>query len=241
MNHRTDPGGGPDLARVAALLADGTRAAFCLALLDGRAWTAAELAGHAGVARSTASEHLTALVGGGLLREVRQGRHRYLSLASPRVAEVIEALSALAPGDRPQRRSLSAVRRSGALSRARTCYDHLAGALGVAIADAMRDRGLVDAERGPALTDSGAAWFADLGIDLPRRSRRPALLSCLDWTERRPHLAGALGAALCSHAFAAGWVVRPGPTRAVAVTGDGHAAFRARLGLPEEVLAAARG
>lgn len=228
--------GGPDLAAVAALLADGTRAGICLALLDGRAWTASELAHHAGVAASTATGHLNALVGGGLLVEERQGRHRYVRLAGPRVAESIESLAALAPRREAPARSLSTAGRRHALARARTCYDHLAGALGVALTDAMTERRLLDWDGGPGLTAAGRAWLGALGVTVPSGTRRPAVRSCLDWTERRPHLAGAVGAALCRHAFDAGWIVPVGTTRAVAVTPAGRAVFRDRLGLPESAL-----
>jgi len=178
----------PDLAGLAGLLADGTRAAFCLALLDGRAWTAAELARHAGVAAPTATGHLNLLVAGGLLAEERQGRHRYVRLASDEVATLIEDLAALAPPSQAAPHSLSTVTRDRALARARTCYDHLAGTLGVQITGAMTQRGLLDLDRGLALTGDGAQWFAELGITLPPASRRPLVRSCLDWTERRPHL-----------------------------------------------------
>ncbi|MFI9269578.1 ArsR/SmtB family transcription factor [Kitasatospora sp. NPDC052896] len=223
---------GVDLAAVARLLADGTRAAFCLALLDGRAWTATELARHAGVAASTATEHLNLLVHGGLLVEERHGRHRYVRLAGTRVVELIESLAALAPHRAAPARSLAAVGRRQALARARLCYDHLAGAVSLAITDAMAARGLLEWGHEPGLTDEGAAWLAEVGITLPGGSRRPLVRACLDWTERRPHLAGAVGAALCGHALAVGWITRIGTTRALAVTDTGRRALHERLGLP---------
>ncbi len=225
-----------DLAALARLLADGTRASFCLALLDGRAWTAIELARHAGVAASTATEHLNLLVTGGLLAEERQGRHRYVRLADSGTAEMIESLAARAPGPIAPARSLSAVSRRRALARARTCYDHLAGALGVAVAEAMTNRALLDWERGLTLTSSGLAWLASLGLTLPA-GRRPVVRSCLDWTERRPHLGGAVGALVCRHAFDAGWITGIGTGRAVLVTSAGRRALRDQLGVPDEVLA----
>ncbi|MEU2632757.1 helix-turn-helix domain-containing protein, partial [Kitasatospora sp. NPDC007106] len=164
---------GRELAAVAGLLADGTRAAFCLALLDGRAWTAGELARHAGVAAPTATEHLNRLVGGGLLAEERQGRHRYVRLADPQVAELVEQLAALAPG-RPERpATLAADGRRRALAHARTCYDHLAGAVGVAITDAMTARGLLDWTHGLRLTAEGQAWLGAAGVAVPPGGRRP--------------------------------------------------------------------
>lgn len=181
---------GPDLASVARLLADGTRAAFCLALLDGRAWTATELARHARVAPSTATEHLHALVRGNLLAEERQGRHRYVRLVGPHVAELTESLAAMAPHRAPAPRSLSAVGRRQALAHARTCYDHLAGTVGVAITDAMTEGRLRDLERGLRLTSAGATWLEELSITVLAGTRRPSVRSCLDWTERRPFRPG---------------------------------------------------
>ncbi|MBZ4320118.1 ArsR/SmtB family transcription factor [Streptomyces huiliensis] len=237
------------LAETAALLADRTRAAFCLALLDGRAWTAGELARHAGVRPSTASEQLSRLVEGGLLAEERQGRHRYVRLAGPEAAGLVEALASYAPGT-PRPENLRASVRLGAEARARTCYDHLAGRLGVALAEAMLARGLVvagggsDADDGPAadaglaVTPAGRAWLADvLAYDHPPGTRRPLVRSCLDWTERRPHLAGALGAALCAAALDRAWVRRVGSGRAVKVTPDGTEAFRTLLGVEAGVAA----
>jgi DNA-binding transcriptional ArsR family regulator len=220
----------PDLAGLARLLADDTRASFCLALLDGRAWTAAELARHAGVAASTATGHLNLLVAGGLLAEERQGRHRYIRLAGPGTAELIETLASMAPPRAVPTGSLSADSRRRALARARTCYDHLAGVLGVTITDAMTRQGLLDGEQGLALTSEGARWFAALGLSLPA-TRRPLARSCLDWTERRPHLAGAAGATLCRHAFGSRWITRIGTGRAVALTDAGREALEQHLGL----------
>ena len=218
------------VADLAALLADSTRAAFCLALLDGRAWTAGELARHAGVAASTTSEHLGRLVEGGLLVERRQGRHRYVQLAGDEVAELVERLVAhLEPaGDGP--RTLRAATKSATLARGRTCYDHLAGRLGVRVTDAMTGAGLLDATGGFTLTDAGFGWLGELGIDL-RGSRRPPALSCLDWTERRSHLAGASGARLCRYFLDEGWVKRIGSGRAVRVTATGGEALRDLLGI----------
>ncbi|WP_431041201.1 ArsR/SmtB family transcription factor [Streptomyces sp. P1-3] len=231
MTHR-EPHTGPELARLAGLLADETRARFCLALLDGRAWTAGELARHAGVAASTASEHLSRLVEGGLLTQERQGRHRYVRLAGPRVAQLIEDLSAHAAPSPPPR-TLRASGASEAMARARTCYDHLAGRLGTAITTAMLDRGLLQRATGFALTDAGMAWYRDLGMDLATapRGRRPLARDCLDWTERRPHLAGVAGAALCRHALDAGWCVRIGSQRALRVTEEGRRALHDLLGI----------
>ncbi len=234
---------GPDLAALAALLADATRAEFCLALLDGRAWTAGELARHAGVAASTATEHLNLLTAGGLLAEERQGRHRYLRLAGEEAADLVERLAALAPRRPAAARTLSSANRDRALARGRTCYDHLAGTLGVSIADAMTDRGLISWESGLALTDEGSRWLTGLGITMPapRRTRRPPVRSCLDWTERRPHLAGSVGAALCELAFSSGWIRRIGSGRAVALTEAGSRALSAELGIALKAAPAGQG
>jgi DNA-binding transcriptional ArsR family regulator len=217
------------LARLAALLADETRASFCLALFDGRAWTAGELARHAGVARSTVSEHLDRLVAGGLLAERRQGRHRYLELADARVAELLEDLMAhLEPcAERP--RTFRAVATAAALANARTCYDHLAGRLGVAVTAAMTDRGLLDQSGGCTLTAAGSDWLESaLRIDAAALAggRRPMTRTCIDWTERRPHLAGAAGAAICTRFHDNGWVRRIESGRALLVTPTGQAALR---------------
>jgi DNA-binding transcriptional ArsR family regulator len=213
------------LAGWAALLADRTRAAFCLALLDGRAWTIGELARHAGVAPPTATEHADRLVAGGLLVQHRQGRHRYLSLAGPDVAALIEAIaSAGAPRPVPVT-SMATAHRQRNLAYARTCYDHLAGTVGVALADGLAESGLVSRADGLALTGRGRDRLGALGVDLSPAGRRPLLRDCLDWTERRPHLAGVVGAAICRHAFSAGWIVRIGTGRAVKVTEAGTAAL----------------
>ncbi|GAB4053264.1 ArsR/SmtB family transcription factor [Catellatospora paridis] len=222
------------LARLAALFADGTRAAFLLALLDGRAWTLGELARQAGVAPSTASEHVDLLVAGGLLAQERQGRHRYLRLAGAHTAQLVEDLAGYGgpPVARPA--TLRASAAAAALARGRTCYDHLAGRLGVALTDAMIERGLLQRDTGFALTPDGVRWFAeslDVGDELSGGSRRPVARPCLDWTERRHHLAGAGGAVLCDRLLARRWVERIGTGRAVRPTPDGVRALRELLGV----------
>jgi len=229
--------GANELARVATLLADDTRAAICMTLLDGRAWTATELARRTGVAPSTASEHLSKLVAGGLLTQWRQGRHRYLSLAGPHVAELLEDLSGRLSGPSEQCTSLKAASTSAALARARTCYDHLAGRLGVAVTDSMTEAGLLDQF---ALTARGRGWFAtelgvpDLGTDGP--GRRPLVRVCLDWTERRPHLAGVAGARVCTGFFERGWIARIGTSRAVQLTPAGHRGLRELFNMDSDAL-----
>ncbi|MFR9792036.1 ArsR/SmtB family transcription factor [Streptomyces sp. MB22_4] len=226
------------LASLAGLIADETRAACLLALLDGRAWTAGELARRAGVAASTVSEHLGRLVAGGLLAEERQGRHRYVRLADARVATLVEDLAAHVP-PAAGRRAVRTLREAGvesAMARGRTCYDHLAGRLGIALTDALISRGLLRQDTGFALTDAGVDWFATTGIPLASAGRRPLARACLDWTERRPHLAGVAGAALCRHALDAGWCERIGSERAVRVTPPGKRALSALLGISADAL-----
>jgi DNA-binding transcriptional ArsR family regulator len=228
------------LASLAALIADETRAACLLALLDGRAWTAGELARLAGVAPSTLSEHLDKLVAGGLLAQERQGRHRYVRLADARVAQLVEDLAAQVQvgvpgaGIRQQGRTLREASARSAMARGRTCYDHLAGRLGIAVTDALTSRGLLRQDTGFALTNAGLEWFGAVGIALDRSTRRPLARACLDWTERRPHLAGTAGAALCRYALDAGWCVRIGSERAVKVTPSGERALFELLGIETE-------
>lgn len=214
------------LADRASLLADRTRATMCVALLDGRAWTATELARQAHVAISTASEHLSALVTGGVLTEVRQGRHRYLRLAGPQVAQLIEDMA----GPPKPAVGLRQVRAAERLAAGRTCYDHLAGDLGVTIYEALVGRRLL-ADGG--LTDAGRRWFIDLlGVKcLQNSGSRPLVRECLDWTRRVPHLGGALGAALCSRVIDRGWVLRSDVDRAVTVTHAGARALDQMLGI----------
>ncbi|PWK90210.1 ArsR family transcriptional regulator [Lentzea atacamensis] len=212
------------LAQVAALLADKTRAAFCQALLDGRAWTANELAAHARVAPSTASEHLTRLIKGGLLVENRQGRHRYVALAGPHVAELLETMTAFAGPD-PKPRGLRAASASEAMARGRTCYDHLAGKLGIALKSGLLDLGVVTGDL--AVTEPGMVWLKELGFE---PSKRQVSRACLDWTERVPHLAGAAGAHLCEVFLERGWIRHIGTTRAVVLTPAGAEGWR-ELGL----------
>jgi DNA-binding transcriptional ArsR family regulator len=215
--------GGPELARLAGLLADGTRASFLITLLDGRARTAGELARAAGVAASTASDHLTQLVAGGLLIEERQGRHRYVRLADARTAALVEAMQAFTAPATPVARTLRESAAFSAMARARTCYDHLAGRLGVQIYDGLVDRGLLERSDGLAITETGMAWLDEMGIDVAgmRKRQRPIVRECLDWTERRPHLAGAAGAALCTRFFDRRWIERIGSGRAVRITAEG--------------------
>lgn len=220
--------GDADLAVVGSLLAEPARVRMLSALGDGRSLPASALAAEAGVAPSTASGHLARLVDGGLLDAESRGRRRYFRLRGPEVAEVLEALARVAP--REPVSSLRQATRIDALCAARTCYDHLAGRLGTALMDALLARGLVADEH---VTDAGVERLAELGIDLDAvPGRRPRFRSCLDWSERRPHAAGKLGAALAARCFELGWVERLDGTRAVRVTPAGEVGFADRFGLP---------
>ena len=218
--------GDADIATIASVIGHPARGRMLTAMLGGRALPASELAKLAGVSNSTASAHLAKLTESGLVAVERQGRHRYHRLADVRVAELIETMSLLAPAQ--EIRSLRDANRATAERAARSCYDHLAGAAGVAVADALCARGALHRDD---LTLDDPAPFAALGIDVAAlgRGRRPLTRSCIDWSERRPHLAGALGAALLTALLDAGWLARRPLGRAVAVTPRGLAGLRAQL------------
>ena len=226
------------LAQIGALVGDPARANILLALMDARARTAKELAFLARVGAPTASAHLAKLVDGGLLTAVAQGRHRYYRLASPNIGRMIEAMLGFAgtiagSSARPLRRAGPADERMRA---ARTCYDHIAGRLGVAMADAMQGAGHVVLEDGAGrLTPSGHAFLLRLGVDLDdgRSGGRILCRPCLDWSERRFHLAGKVGRALCHHCLRLGWVARTRDSRALAVTPAGAEAFERLFGIDE--------
>jgi DNA-binding transcriptional ArsR family regulator len=230
---------GPSLAAVAALLGDAARAAMLTALMHGRAMTAGELAREAGVTPQTASAHLSRLRESGLVLVEHQGRHRYCRLAGPEVAEVLEGLMDLAARTAGPKARFGP--RDAGLREARLCYDHLAGAAGVALYDGLVASGRLDDAGGLALTPSGRAFVAELGIDLAalEAKRRPLCRACLDWSERRTHLAGALGAALFQRFVALGWLRPRAGSRLVEVTPPGRAGL-ARLSRPAEEGARAR-
>jgi DNA-binding transcriptional ArsR family regulator len=222
-----------DVAAVARLIGEPARAAMLDALLSGQALAAGELGRVGGVSPATASEHLTRLREGGLVDVVAAGRHRYYRLAGPDVAHVLEALALVSP--RRPVRSLRQSRQAATLAAARTCYDHLAGQVGVALHDALVARGaLVAGGDGYLLTRDGAGLLAGVGVDVARASaaRRSFARPCLDFTERRPHLAGALGAALCARLVADGWLVRSAAgQRGLRVTGPGRDLLAANFGV----------
>ncbi|HEV7369903.1 helix-turn-helix transcriptional regulator [Arenibaculum sp.] len=222
---------GPVIAPVAALLGDPARANMLSALMDGRALTVSELAQAGGVTIQTASGHLSKLEAASLVAAEKQGRHRYFRLSGPDVAQVLEALMGLA-----QRTGAVRVRtgpKDAALRAARICYDHLAGERGVALMDRLTRRGLLADADGPVLTDAGRRFFGEFGIDVAalERGRRPVCRACLDWSERRSHLAGALGAAILSSVVERGWAGRDG--RVLAFTPEGLEKFEAAFGPAE--------
>ncbi|MCP2350562.1 ArsR/SmtB family transcription factor [Nonomuraea roseoviolacea] len=208
-----------DIAPVAALIADPTRAAILTSLLGGQALAAGELARMAGVSAATASAHLSRLLDGGLVAVVQQGRHRYYRLAGHEIAEVLEVLARV--GGRPPVRSLRQSRQARMLEEARTCYDHLAGRAGVGLFDRLRETGCLAGEE---VTPEGERLLGGLGVDVEgaRRARRRFAPECLDWTERRAHLGGALGAAITAVLFERGWYARGPVPRAVNVTEAGR-------------------
>lgn len=222
----------PDLAAVAALIADPSRAAMLSVLLGGHALPAGELAQCAKISPQTASTHLAKLVSGGLLSVTQTGRHRYYYLSSKEVAQALESLSVIAPA--PRVRSLNQGLEAQAIRHARTCYDHLAGKLGVSLTQALLDRQIVQ-QYGEAfeVTADGMVWFTKLGIDCAalQKQRRAFAVICIDWSERKPHLAGALGAAMAHQMFQMKWIIRVDTSRAVKVTDLGRRMFGQELGL----------
>jgi DNA-binding transcriptional ArsR family regulator len=219
------------MAEVASLVGEPARAAMLQAMMDGRALTAAELANVAGITPQTASFHLGRLCASGLVGVLQQGRHRYHRLATPQVAQLLESLMLVAAGTLTPRAHTGP--RDEAMRAARTCYDHIAGALGVGIADAMKQQGWVEIDDDAGvLTTSGSAFLARHGIDLDRAPEKrrtralPLCRLCLDWSERRPHFSGRLGAELCRHSLALGWVRKRAASRALDVTPEGKRVFR---------------
>jgi DNA-binding transcriptional ArsR family regulator len=246
--------GDVDLARTAALIGDPGRARVLRALADGRELAASMLAQEAGVAPSTASVHLSKLVDGGLVVAETRGRHRYFRLAGPEVARALEALARIAPP--APIRSLREGTKAQAVRSARTCYDHLAGRLGVAIMSALiadgvltggdgrhrRARARGDRPSAPGrdldyrLTDDGADKLRDLGVDVDHALSGPRapIRYCVDWSEQDHHLSGALGAALAARIFELRWVARLPRTRAVRLTDEGRAGLATVLGVAVE-------
>lgn len=245
-------GGDADIASVAGLIGERARARVLMALLDGRTLPASVLAAEAGVAASTVSEHLAQLVRAGLLAVHRQGRTRHFRLAGPAVAEALEALARISAPE--PIRSLRQGTRAHALRRARTCYDHLAGRLGVAVMSAMLDHDLLTGGDGRhrleeavtdrlsapgsdviyRLTPRGRETLAALGVDLGAFDHNKQMIRyCVDWSEQRHHLAGTLGAALTRRMFDLEWIRRINQRRAVVLTDTGRQGITDAFGLPE--------
>jgi len=222
-----------DFSQIASLMGDPGRAAMLTALLGDIALPAGELAQIANVAPQTASSHLSRLVAAGLLSAEQQGRHRYFRLSNAEVAVAIESLMAITPARRGAAQQKS--QRKDSLAYARTCYNHLAGQLAVEIADAFRQRKLLVArpERTYALTEDGRSWLRDFGIEIPEKQERQSRFarSCLDWTERRHHLAGQLGSELLCRFRQLRWIAPMRDTRAVRVTLEGERKFASTFGL----------
>lgn len=246
--------GDVDLAALGSILSDRSRCKILLALGDGRALPATTLADEAGVAASTASEHLARLVEARLISLERHGRHRYYRIDRPEVGELIEHLARLAPP--MEVRSLREGTRAHALRAARTCYDHVAGRLGVGIMSSMIEHGLLRGGNGrfapaspgrdrPAspgfdldyhLTRKGMAVLEGLGVEVAPRGRRPLIRYCVDWSEQRHHLAGALGASLAARLFELGWLRRSGSGRALLITPEGTAGLADTFGLDTDAV-----
>ncbi len=221
-----------DIAEIAALIGDPARANILAALLGRQALTATELAYEARVTPQTASAHLAKLTRARLLAVEKQGRNRYYRLAGPAVANAFESLLVLAADAPPRRRPPGP--KDAAMRAARTCYDHLAGGLGVAVTDALVCRGFLT-ERGEdfVVTPDGLKWFEKFGVDVQvlRGTRRVFARRCLDWSERRPHLAGALGAAVTEQMLARRWVARMRNSRGLAITEAGRRGLHRALGI----------
>jgi DNA-binding transcriptional ArsR family regulator len=224
------------LAETAPLVGDLTRAAVLAALMGGRALTASELARVGGIAPQTASGHLARLTAAGLLATSRQGRHHYYRLASAEVARMLETMMAVSHGTPlGRRRAVVTGPRDAAMRAARTCYNHLAGTLGMQIAGSLVERGHIElSDEAGVVTEAGIAFLGEIGIDLaasPGSSKRVFCRPCLDWSERVPHVGGTLGAALASRCFALGWVERIAGSRAVSVTASGRRGFAEQFGI----------
>jgi len=226
----TDSNPEMDLARVASAIAEPTRSTMLCCLLDGSARTSTELAALAGIGAPTASTHLLKMKQAGLLQSLAQGRNRYYRLNGPHVARALEALMIVANGEirRPKTTCPPELR------LARTCYDHLAGEIAVALHDQLLGRGWIvpgASEGNYGLSAEGERELTRLGVDVQQSSRRRFAYACMDWSVRKPHLAGAVGAALLSMLIERGWLRRQLDSRAMTLTTQGRRALEARFGL----------
>ena len=221
-----------DISSLAALISEPARGRILVALLDGRSLPATELAQRAGITCQTANSHLAKLTEGQLLQVVPQGRHRYYRIANARVADLLESMARFAPRNESGRPGPKSP-----IQIARTCYNHLAGSLGVSITQAIVGRGyLRGVGRDYQLSKKGTKWFSELGIDIGalRKSGRVFARQCIDWSERRNHLAGALGSALAQHLFELGWIERVRESRAVRITEIGRRELKRLLGVASD-------
>ena len=218
--------GSPNIARIGALVGDPARAGMLSVLMGGRALSAGELAHEVGITAQTASSHLAKLEQGGLLRVRKQGRHRYHALAGEEVAHLLEVMMGLTAASAPTRSRIGPG--DAALRHARVCYNHLAGDVGVGMFESLLGAGHVRRKDGAlTLSDSGIAFVTALGIDVDavERARAPTCLECLDWSERRSHLAGALGRALLARFESLRWLARRPDSRVLEVTAAGRRAI----------------
>ncbi len=228
MTFRTLPVAMPDISKISSAFADRTRAAVCGALMDGAAWTPTELAGFCSVSKSTMSEHLAVLKAVGVVGEVRQGRHRYVRLAGPEVASVIESLAAIAGANFPSPKNYNAHRANTEFAAGRTCYNHLAGELGVRLLQELSAHGYISAHL--QATEDGDELLRSWGIPHPERLEGKP---CLDTTHRVFHLAGGLGSTICARLLALSWIERTHSNRCVRLVPEGRAALGAAgLSLP---------
>lgn len=220
---RRFPESAPNIAALASAIADPTRVMICTCVLDGRAWTLTELSRALSIPMSSVSEHVSILIDRGVLAERRQGRHRYVQIASSDIADWLEHTGALAGDHVASAPSLAAKTRDRQLLEARTCYRHIAGRFGTQLYSALIGRGWIDESM--TVTDNGRTGLAEVfGIDIGRRpsSSRPVVRRCLDWTERRSHLGGVLGDELCREFFDRSWILRRPNSRALKITQAGR-------------------
>lgn len=224
------------LARIASLVGEPTRAAMLLQLMDGRMLTATELARAGNVSAQTGSRHLAQMVASGLMCVEQRGRHRYHRLASGEVAKVLEGLMRIA-GDSPAHRTVVVGPRDDAMRMARMCYDHIAGRLGLAIAESLLAAQAIEFDgEGGQVTGRAPQVLQQWGLTLEpallhSRHARPYCRPCLDWSERKAHLAGRLGAMICTHCLEKGWLNRAAGSRTLVISPEGARTFRERLGL----------
>ncbi|MBA3870159.1 MAG: metalloregulator ArsR/SmtB family transcription factor [Anaerolineae bacterium] len=222
----------PDLSTIAALIGDPTRAIMLSALLGGQSLPASELAYRSHITAQTASSHLSKLVEGGLLTMQRTGRHHYYQLKNAEVAHLLEALAVVAPPPRVKTQEQS--NELSALQLARTCYDHLAGKLGVAVTQSLIEQQLITLdETDYQVTAAGSKWLSAWEIDESQlhKGRRKFACTCLDWSERRYHVAGAFGASVTTKFFEKGWIARMNGTRAIGITDSGHKGLKEQFGI----------